>query len=149
MDKFFSNLTGGGDKKKTNNDNNQRKKDDGTNWQGGRSGDMESIRNGHNVASRVGSGRVGGVTSGNSGRHTTGNKPNNIFANAGAGINEALGKIDLFNQNKKTGANTRVGGQSLGGSLPGRVFSVCLDQPGPLGMEVRLLFMEYFTLRKY
>lgn len=77
--------------------------------------------------------RIGGVGSGGGGGNKItggGNaKNNNIFANAGAGIN------DFFNKPNKT-TNSRGGGQSLGGTKPGRVLSVSLDQPGPLGMEV-------------
>ena len=149
MDKFFSNLTGGGDKKKP---NNNHKKDDSNNngWQGGRSGDMSSInKNAKNPAARIGGGGSGNGN-GSAGGNTTGNK--NVFANAGAGINDALGKIDLFNNNKKSGKNVRGGGQSLGGAQPGRVFSVSLEKPGALGMEVRgalvtLVFIVLYFLR--
>mmetsp|Transcript_14600 Transcript_14600/g.31775 ORF Transcript_14600/g.31775 Transcript_14600/m.31775 type:complete len:480 (+) Transcript_14600:27-1466(+) len=132
MDKFFSNLGGGGDKKK-NSGNSKKQGKDGANssWQGGRSGDIDSIKKknaGGASASRIGGG------SGSGGGNKTAGK-GNIFANAGAGINDALGKIDLFNKPNKS-ANSRGGGQSLGGSKPGRVLSVSLDQPGPLGMEV-------------
>lgn len=76
--------------------------------------------------------RIGGGSGGSNNKAAgSGNEKNkNIFA-------DALGKIDLFNNkpNNKT-ANSRGGGQSLGGSKPGRVFSVSLDQPGSLGMEV-------------
>jgi len=83
-------------------------------------------------APRIGSGSGGSgkTASGGNGKSNT-----NIFANAGAGINDALGKIDLFNKPNKA-ASSRGGGQSLGGSKPGKVISVSLDQPGPLGMEI-------------
>ncbi|KAL7541483.1 hypothetical protein ACHAXR_010962 [Thalassiosira sp. AJA248-18] len=139
MDKFFSNLGGGGDKKnKSGNKNNGQRGKDGasSDWQGGRSGDMDSMKkkNASTVASRIGGGGGGG----GSGNKASGNgnaKGNNIFANAGAGINDALGKMDMFNKSNKT-ANSRGGGQSLGGMKPGKVFSVSLDKPGPFGIEV-------------
>ena len=137
MEKFFSNLGKGGDKKK----NDDKKKDEKKNessWQGG-SGDMETIR-GKNAtaASRIGGGGGGG---GGGGDNSTGGPKNgNVFANAGAGISDALGKIDLFNKSNKA-TNNRGGGQSLGGSKPGVVLSICLDQSGPLGLTVRVHFL--------
>jgi len=132
MDKFFSNLgKGGGDKKKKSDSNNnkpQRGKDESNNsWQGGRSGGMDSIKKkSANPVSRIAAGGGGG------GNRTTDNggntANNNIFEKAGAGINE------FFNKQNKA-ANNRGGGQSLGGTKPGRVLSVSLGN-GPLGMEV-------------
>ncbi|KAL7540699.1 hypothetical protein ACHAWF_006758 [Thalassiosira exigua] len=128
MNKFLSNLGGGGDKKNKPNKNKQQQGRDGTNsgWQGGRSGDMESLKN-KSASSRI----VGGA--GN--KQDANGKGNNVFANAGAGLNDKLGKMDLFNKSTKS-AKPRGGGQSLGGTKPGRVFSVSLDHPGPLGLEV-------------
>jgi len=99
MDKFFSNLVGGGGGGKKNsskNDDKKPKSNDAKNsWQGG-SGDLESMKKKNPpVSSKVESSK-------------------NILANAGAGINDALGKIDLFNKSKQP-VNTRGGGQSLGG----------------------------------
>ncbi len=99
MDKFFSNLVGGGGGGKKNNGKNEDKKQQSkdapkNSWQGG-SGDLESMKKKNApVNSKLDSSK-------------------NILANAGAGINDALGKIDLFNKSNKA-ANTR-GGQSLGG----------------------------------
>ena len=126
MDKFLKNLGGGGDnnnRKKTNN-----KKDAGG-WKGG-SGDMSTINKKSNQ--KIGNSNNRKSTSSRS----TSSKNNNVFADAGKNINEALGKIDLFQQNKNKPSNQRGGGQSLGGSKPGIVLSICLDQPGTLGIEV-------------
>jgi len=126
MDKFLKNLGGGGDnsnKKKTNN-----KKDAGG-WKGG-SGDMSTINKKSNQ--KIGNSNNKKSTSSKS----SSSKNNNVFADAGKNINEALGKIDLFQQNKNKPSNQRGGGQSLGGSKPGIVLSICLDQPGTLGIEV-------------
>ena len=126
MDKFLKNLGGGGDnnnKKKTNN-----KKDAGG-WKGG-SGDMSTINKKSNQ--KIGNSNNKKSTSSRS----SSSKNNNVFADAGKNINEALGKIDLFQQNKNKPSNQRGGGQSLGGSKPGIVLSICLDQPGTLGIEV-------------
>jgi hypothetical protein len=96
MDKFFSHLVAGGGGGKKNHgkseDKKQQSKDALKNsWQGG-SGDLESMKK---VPSKLDSSK-------------------NILTNAGAGISDALGKIDLFNKSNKA-ANTRGGGQSLGG----------------------------------
>jgi len=126
MDKFLKNLGGGGDnnnKKKTNN-----KKDAGG-WKGG-SGDMSTINKKSNQ--KIGNSNNKKSTSSRS----TSSKNNNVFADAGKNINEALGKIDLFQQNKNKPSNQRGGGQSLGGSKPGIILSICLDKPGTLGIEV-------------
>jgi hypothetical protein len=132
MDKFFSSLGKGRDKK---NDDKKNDKKNESSWQGG-SGDMDTIKQKNaTIASRI-----DGVVSGGGDNAATGSsKNNNVFANAGAGISDALGKIDLFNKSNKT-ANSRGGGQSLGGSKPGVVLPICLDRPGPLGLEVRALF---------
>lgn len=128
MDRFFSNLGGGGGDKKGN--NNSKKKD--SSWGGG-AGGMDTIKKKNSIGSKDkstlggNSGRIGGGVGGSA--KSGGNNP---FANAGAGINDVLGKMM---QNKNTGSK-RGGGQSLGGSKPGRVFSVSLDKPGPLGLEV-------------
>ena len=146
MKNFFDNL-GGGDKKKSGGGggNSKGSKDAPAGWQGGRSGDMAALKkkNSSGVgasASRLVDGARDGV---NKAKASGGNNNNNVFANAGKGINEALGlgKIDLFNQNKP--ANKRGGGQSLGGSTPGKVISVALDNPGTLGMEVRTKLNSY------
>ena len=141
MDKFFSNLGGGGDKKKKASNNNKGKDDAKSSWQGG-SGDMDAMKkkSGGVSASRLVGGGGGGGKS-----NTSGKSNNNIFANAGAGINDALGKIDLFNKPNKA-ANSRGGGQSLGGSKPGKVISVSLDEPGSLGMEVRNIEQSLFAV---
>lgn len=95
---------------------------------------MDSIKKKNGNASRLGSGGSGG---GSKPAASSGNaKGNNVFANAGAGINDALGKMDLFNNKSNKTANSRGGGQSLGGTKPGRVISVSLDKPGSLGLEV-------------
>ena len=94
---------------------------------------MESIKKKSGIAGGGGSGD--GKGPGSSVGNTTSSK---LFANAGSGINDVLGKIDLFNKSNKN-TNSRGGGQSLGGSKPGRVISVSLNQPGPLGMEVCFL----------
>ena len=149
MDKFFANL-GGGDKKKSTNKSNG-KKDGG--WSGG-SGSLDDIKK-KNASSGTGASRIGGGGGGY--KKTVAKKPpgagggsgKNIFENAGAGINDALGKIDLFKQNN-TAKNSRGGGQSLGGSKPGVVLSVSLDQPGSLGMEVSwhnyILYIQYVCI---
>jgi len=139
MDKFFANLGGGDKKKSTNNNNKSNGKKDGG-WSGG-SGSLDDIKKKN--ASSTGASRIGGGGGGGGYKKTVAKKPpgagggsgKNIFENAGAGINDALGKIDLFKQNN-TAKNSRGGGQSLGGSKPGVVLSVSLDQPGSLGMEV-------------
>ena len=145
MDKFFANLGGGDKKKSTNNKNNKTngKKDGG--WSGG-SGSLDDIKK-KNASSSTGASRIGGGGGGGY-KKTVAKKPpgaggsgKNIFENAGAGINDALGKIDLFKQNN-TAKNSRGGGQSLGGSKPGVVLSVSLDQPGSLGMEVSCHIMK-------
>ncbi|KAL7444072.1 hypothetical protein ACHAXH_009918 [Discostella pseudostelligera] len=100
MDKFFSNLVGGGGGGKKNSSKNEDKKQPSkdapkNSWQGG-SGDLDSMKKKNApVASKIDSSK-------------------NILANAGAGINDALGKIDLFNKSKQP-VNNRGGGQSLGG----------------------------------
>ena len=89
---------------------------------------MESIKQKNaTAASRIGSGGDGGENS------TGDSKNGNVFANAGAGISDALGKMDFFSK----ATSSRGGGQSLGGSKPGVVLPMCFDQPGPLGLEVR------------
>ncbi|KAL3811669.1 hypothetical protein ACHAXA_002763 [Cyclostephanos tholiformis] len=124
MDKFFSNLGKGGHKKK--NDDRKNEKKNEASWQGG-SGDMESIKQKNaTAASRIGSGGDGSENS------TGDSKNGNVFANAGAGISDALGKMDFFSK----ATSSRGGGQSLGGSKPGVVLPMCFDQPGPLGLEV-------------
>lgn len=128
MDKLFSNLRGDGDKKDAN------KKGSDKQWRGG-SSDMDAIKKKNaSTASKVGNAVKGG--GGNKGGGSSGgNNNNNMFANAGKGINEALGKMDLFNNNKQN-KNVRGGGARLGGTLPGRVISISLDEQGPLGIEV-------------
>ena len=124
MDKFFQTLGGGGggDKKKPSNN----KQKDGS-WKGGAS-DMDALKKKNNTASS----RLASVGSGGGGKKPAGGGGgNNIFANAA----KELGKIGL---NTKQ-SNTRGGGKSLGGSKPGIVKSVSLDQPGSLGMEVSWL----------
>jgi len=129
MDKFFSNL-GGGDKKKKPGNNKKPPGKDGANnsWQGGRSGDIDSMKKKNTVA---GASRLVG---GGRNKAAGGKSQKNIFANAGAGINDAFGKIDLFKPNKA--ANNRGGGQSLGGSKPGKILDVSLGHAGSLGMEI-------------
>ena len=124
MDKFLSNLRGdGGDKNKK--DANKKGTTD-KQWRGG-SYDMDAIKKKNaSTASKVGNAVKEG---------TTKKGDNNVFANAGKGINEALGKIDLFSNNKQS-KNARGGGARLGGTLPGRPISISLDEAGPLGIEV-------------
>ena len=123
MDKFLSNLRGDNDKNKK--DANKKGNND-KQWRGG-SSDMDAIKKKNaSAASRVGNAVKEG---------TKKQGDNNVFANAGKGINEALGKIDLFNNNKQN-KNARGGGARLGGALPGRAISICLDEAGPLGIEV-------------
>jgi hypothetical protein len=127
MDKFFSNLGKGGknDAKK----NDAKKKDEeekrAEKWQGG-FGELKSETDKQQKSSGGGGG----------GKNTDGKSKNgsNVFTNAGASIKDALGKIDLSNHNKSKIPSK--GGQSLGGSRPGLVLSICLDQPGPLGIQV-------------
>ena len=81
MDKFLSNIVGGSGKKNSNISKKEGKKeqpkDAKNSWQGG-TGDMESMKKKNApVSSKMDSSK-------------------NILANAGAGINDALGKIDLF-----------------------------------------------------
>ncbi len=100
MDKFLSNIVGGSGKKNSNISKKEGKKeqpkDAKNSWQGG-TGDMESMKKKNApVSSKMDSSK-------------------NILANAGAGINDALGKIDLFKNKSNKPANTRGGGQSLGG----------------------------------
>ena len=116
MNNFFANLgAGGGDK---------NKKDGGANnssWKGG-SGDMDSIKKKN-------------PSSGSKKNNTAGSGDAKTGFNAFTkNATDALGKMDLFNQNKN--ANPRGGGKSLGGTAPGKVLSVSLDKPGSLGMEV-------------
>ncbi|KAL3794336.1 hypothetical protein ACHAW5_009896 [Stephanodiscus triporus] len=128
MDKFFSSLGKGRDKK---NDDKGNDKKNESSWQGG-SGDMDTIkRKNATLASRI-----DGVGFGGGDNAAGSSKNNNVFANAGAGISDALGKMDLFNKSSRTATNSRGGGQSLGGSKPGVVLPISLDRPGPLGLEV-------------
>lgn len=124
MDKFLSNLRGEGDKNKK--DASKKAGSNDKQWRGG-SSDMDAIKKKNaSAASKVG----------NAVKEGTSNKgDNNVFANAGKGINEALGKIDLFNNNKQN-KNARGGGARLGGTLPGRVISISLNESGSLGIEV-------------
>jgi hypothetical protein len=126
MDKFLSNLRKDGGVKKDANKGSDKQ------WRGG-SSDMDALKKKNaSTASKVGdSVKKGGGKGGDSG----GNNNNNVFANAGKGINEALGKMDLFGNNKQN-KNARGGGARLGGTLPGRVISISLDEQGPLGIEV-------------
>lgn len=145
MDKFFANLGGGDKKKSTNNNNKSNAKKDGG-WSGG-SGSLDDIKK-KNASGSTGASRIGGGGGGGGGgyKKKVAKKPpgagKNIFENAGAGINDALGKIDLFKQQNINNKNSRGGGQSLGGSKPGVLVSVSLDQPGSLGMEVSCHNME-------
>eukprot|EP00573_Skeletonema_grethae_P005563 CAMPEP_0201709204 /NCGR_PEP_ID=MMETSP0578-20130828/57974_1 /ASSEMBLY_ACC=CAM_ASM_000663 /TAXON_ID=267565 /ORGANISM="Skeletonema grethea, Strain CCMP 1804" /LENGTH=456 /DNA_ID=CAMNT_0048198159 /DNA_START=69 /DNA_END=1439 /DNA_ORIENTATION=- len=120
MDKFLSNLRGEGDKNKK---DASKKGSNDKQWRGG-SSDMDAIKKKNaSAASKVGNAVKEG---------TTKKGDNNVF---GKGINEALGKIDLFNNNKQN-KNARGGGARLGGTLPGRVISISLDESGALGIEV-------------
>ena len=123
MDKFLSNLRGDGDKKNVKNNDKQ--------WRGG-SSDMDALKKKNSsVSSKVGD-AIGSKEVSTGG----GDGNNNIFANAGKGINEALGKMDLFNNNIKQKSCGRGGGARLGGALPGRIIPISLDEQGPLGIEV-------------
>lgn len=130
MDKFFSNLGKGRDKK---NDDKRNDKKNESSWQGG-SGDMDTIKQKNATLAS----RIDGVGFGGGDNAAGSSKNNNVFANAGAGISDALGKMDLFNKSSRTTTNSRGGGQSLGGSKPGVVLPISLDRPGPLGLEVRI-----------
>ena len=127
MDKFLSNLRGeGGDKNKKDANNKKAGSNNDKQWRGG-SSDMDAIKKKNvSAASKIGNAVKEG---------TTKKGDNNVFANAGKGINEALGKIDLFNNNKQN-KNARGGGARLGGTLPGRVISISLGESGALGIEV-------------
>ena len=132
MDKFFSKKN-----KKEQNDGNK------SSWQGGRSSDMDSIKK-QNSSSRVASagrdgGSGGGTKSGNA-------KNNNVFANAGAGINDFFNKSkELLDKSKPNKAANSRGGQCLGGEPAGILIHVSLGQPGPLGMEVRIRSTKFVT----
>ena len=121
MDKFLSNLRGEGGAKK---DENKKGSDQ---WRGG-SSDMDALKKKNaSTASKV-SNSVKGVVPKKSG---SSGKNNNVFEKA----NEALGKMDLFN-NSKQNKNSRSGGARLGGALPGRAIPIILQEKGPLGIEV-------------
>jgi len=123
MDKFLSNLRG--DNADKNKKDANKKGSNEKQWRGG-SSDMDAIKKKNaSAASKVGNAVKEGTKKGD----------NNVFANAGKGINEALGKMDLFNTNKQN-KNARGGGARLGGALPGIVISISLDEAGPLGIEV-------------
>ncbi|KAL7486782.1 hypothetical protein ACHAW6_012383 [Cyclotella cf. meneghiniana] len=113
MDKFLANLTGN-----KADDKNSKKKD--ASWQGGRS-DMDSIKN-NNSDNKNNNNNSNNAVNNNNG-------PKNLLANA----NSALQKIDLFKSSK---APSTKGGQSLGGTKPGRLLPVSLPHPGPLGLEI-------------
>lgn len=82
-------------------------------------GDGEKDKPGKGKASATSGGRVGSGGSSNN----KGPQFKNPFANVGGA-------------NKPGGKNFRGGGQSLGGSKPGRVIAIQLDQAGPLGVQV-------------
>lgn len=127
MDKFLLNLRGDGDDKKDANKGSDKQ------WCGG-SSDMDALKKKNaSTASKGGDAVKRGGKGGDSGEKNS----NNVFANAGKGINEALGKIqmDLLGNNKQN-KNPRGGGARLGGILPGRVISISLDEQGSLGIEV-------------
>ena len=67
------------------------------------------------------------VKEGSSSGENKNNGPKNIFANANSAIQKQM------EQFKKPPPK---GGQSLGGSKPGRLISISLSQPGALGVEV-------------
>lgn len=129
MDKFFSNLGKGGknDAKKNDAKKNDKEEKRAENWQGG-FGELKPETGKQHNGMSSGGGGGGNNTDGKS------KNINNVFSNAGAGIKDALGKIDLSISNKSKIHSK--GGQSLGGSRPGVVLSICLDQPGPLGLVI-------------
>jgi len=88
-------------------------------------GDSEKDKPGKGKASATSGGRVG---SGGSSNNNKGPQFKNPFANGKLG--------NIGGANKPGGKNFRGGGQSLGGSKPGRVIAIQLDQPGPLGVKV-------------
>ena len=122
MEKFLSNLRGDGDKK------DDAKKGGSEKWRGG-SSDMDALKKKNSSTAS----KVGNAVSGVGSKGSAGNN-NNVFANAGKNINDAFGKIDLFNNNKQKAASK--GGARLGGTLPGIVISISLSEQGPLGLEV-------------
>jgi hypothetical protein len=107
MDKFFANLTGKDDKKK----------EAPSTWQGGRS-DMDSIKS-KNKAGNMNIPKP----------NVNADAPKNIFANANSAIQKQMDKL-----NKPKASSS--GGQSLGGSKPGSIYSISLSQPGSLGLEI-------------
>ncbi|KAL3789403.1 hypothetical protein HJC23_001951 [Cyclotella cryptica] len=111
MDKFFGNLTGKKDDKKSS-------KTGDASWQGGRS-DMDRIKNAGKSSDKN--------PSSSSNNSSNSNIPKNLLANA----NSALQNINLFQATP-----TKKGGQSLGGTQPGRLLSISLLHPGPLGIEI-------------
>jgi len=116
MDKFFG--------KKKNDKKNESKEDKrAASWQGG-FGELKP----ENGTQKKGVDPPGNTSGGN---NVNGSNNNNVFANAGAGIKDAFSKIDLSKSKIPT-----KGGQSLGGARPGVVLSICLDQPGPLGLDI-------------
>ena len=119
MDKFFG-------KKKNDAKKNESKEDKrAASWQGG-FGELKP----ENGTQKKGVDPPGNTSGGNNVNGST-NNINNVFANAGAGIKDAFSKIDL-----KSSKIPTKGGQSLGGARPGVVLSICLDQPGPLGLDI-------------
>ena len=133
----MNNWFGGGDEKDKG--GGKGKKDGQSSWKGG-TGDMDALKKKNGGPSRLVGGGGGGKSSGG------GSKPDgggNIFAKAGAGINDALGKMQMEMAKANKPANTRGGGQSLGGSKPGTVLSVSLDNPGPVGLEVSCIYFSY------
>jgi len=132
---FFKSLGDGAAKKKDD------KKKDST-WKGG-SSDMDALKKKGNRQVRVGelSNQSLPLTKYSAPKRVIPDKAkaqgsSNFFDKVGKDINQSLGKIDLFNNNNKKTNGSRGGGQSLGGDKPGIVISVCLQDPGPLGMEV-------------
>lgn len=115
---FFKSLGDGAAKKKDD-------KKESSSWKGG-SSDMDALKKKSNSApQRAIPDKASKAKQGSS----------NFFDKVGKDINQSLGKIDLFKNDKKT-KGIRGGGQSLGGDKPGIVIPVSLESPGPLGMEV-------------